>query len=536
MKRPVALLLAALLAGPLSAQSPPAGEETEPFGESIDVRVVNVETVVTDREGKRVRGLTAGDFRLLVDGVEVPIDYFTEVADGVALPAPRSVKEPAEADMPAPAPSGPVGRSYLVFIDESLSIAAQRDIVLKELERDLDRLGPEDRMAVVAFDGGRLHRLVDWTGDRQALAGAFAEARQRPAGGILTLAERRSSLSDHQLLLELGGGSGEFDLYGTEWQPFDRYEDVDVQPQQYSRLVRVVEAAAAALRGFSLPAGRRAMLVLSGGWPLTRPAARLVQDANRLGYTLYPVDVPGIDIARTVGDASAERPMPGPARVLTSSWEVASHHTLHLLAEATGGREFLNSNRLAALERADEDTRSYYWLGFSPAWKADDRHHRIELEVRRPGLEVRARSGFSDLSPVTLAEMETEGLLLFGIGGRPPGPLGGETRMQVEMGEPRQAGWRTVEVPVTLMLPASAAAEGKETELVLSVGALDRFGGRSELPRIPLKVSLPEGAGPDAPVRSEVTLRLRKGEQKLVFHVRNSRTGSSLASEVDYKP
>ncbi|HEX6862889.1 MAG TPA: hypothetical protein VF414_08745, partial [Thermoanaerobaculia bacterium] len=98
------LLLAAFLI-PLAV---PAQTREETFGESIDVRVVNVEAVVTDRRGNRVTGLTAGDFRLLVDGVEVPVDYFTEVAEGVALPAPRSAEGvPAP---PAPASAGPVGR------------------------------------------------------------------------------------------------------------------------------------------------------------------------------------------------------------------------------------------------------------------------------------------------------------------------------------------------------------------------------------------------------------------------------------------
>ncbi|MYJ24076.1 MAG: hypothetical protein F4080_00670 [Holophagales bacterium] len=38
------------------------------FSEVIDVRVVNIEVVVTDRDGNRVHGLTASDFELLVDG------------------------------------------------------------------------------------------------------------------------------------------------------------------------------------------------------------------------------------------------------------------------------------------------------------------------------------------------------------------------------------------------------------------------------------------------------------------------------------
>jgi len=277
---------------------------------------VDVEAVVTDREGNRVRGLSAGDFRLLVDGVEVPVERFAEVGEGA------------------------VGRSYLVFVDDSQSIAVQRDLVLWEIERDLNRLGPEDRMAVVAFDGERLHMLAAWTGDREALAAALAEARKRPARESLA----RSSM----------------------W---------------------VGDAAAAALRSVSPSPGRKAMLVLSGGWP-AGPSLQLVRDANRLGYTLYPVDVPAL-----------ER-------------DQAPEATILALAEATGGQAALNSNRLAALERAEEDTRSYYLLGFSPAWNADDRDHRIELEVRRPGLDVRARHGFPDVSPSTLAEMETEELLL----------------------------------------------------------------------------------------------------------------------------
>ena len=119
------LLLVATLLIPLAA--PAQTEDT--FGESIDVRVVNVEAVVTDRKGERVSGLTAGDFRLLVDGVEVPVDYFTEVADGVARPASQAGEGSVPAPL-APTAAGPVGRSYLFFIDESLSIAAQRDVVL----------------------------------------------------------------------------------------------------------------------------------------------------------------------------------------------------------------------------------------------------------------------------------------------------------------------------------------------------------------------------------------------------------------------
>ena len=82
-------VLLAALALPVAGQQQPAAPE-EPssiFGETIDVRVVNVEVVVTDRQGNRVTGLGPGDFRLRVDGKDVPIEYFTEVRGGQAIAA-----------------------------------------------------------------------------------------------------------------------------------------------------------------------------------------------------------------------------------------------------------------------------------------------------------------------------------------------------------------------------------------------------------------------------------------------------------------
>jgi len=85
----LALALCAALSLPFSAfaQEAPAAEEPSLFGEVIDVRVVNVEAVVTDKAGQRVRDLKAGDFKLRVDGVEVPIGFFSEVREGVSVGA-----------------------------------------------------------------------------------------------------------------------------------------------------------------------------------------------------------------------------------------------------------------------------------------------------------------------------------------------------------------------------------------------------------------------------------------------------------------
>jgi len=491
----------------------------EPFGDSIDVRVVNVEAVVTDRRGHRVQGLSAADFRLMVDGREAPIDYFTEVAEGEMATPPF---EPGSLPPATPsAPGGKVGTSFLVFIDESFSLKTQRDIVLQRLSSEL-RLGTEDRMAVVAFDGRRIDLLSDWTGDGGALRGVLAKAQLRPSRGIEVLAKRRS-----------------------ETDFFDGYAEVE----------SATAAAAAAMRGVTAPSGRKVLLLLSGGWPLLS-AHSLLQDplravpsifyvprpeelfepitetANLLGYTIYPVDVQGLDTESTWADASSSGPQP--ATFITSSWERGVHDTLGFLAEETGGKAVLNSARLTAFQRVEADTRSYYWLGFTPQWRADGERHDIRVELRRPGLKVRARSGFSDLSRQTQAELATESLLLFG-GGE------GLERIRVQAGEPRRAGWWNIELPVTLEIPAAAltalpAEGGYQVQATLSMGALDDWGGRNRMRSVPLRLTLPAAPGPGVYARYETTVKLRKTPQRLVFAVADAAGGGGAWAELEVRP
>ena len=71
------------------------------------------------------------------------------------------------------------------------------------VQRDLSLLGPADRMAVLAFDGARIHVLADWTGDKKILQAALAQARQRPALGAEMLAHQRKLQADVNKVLAL---------------------------------------------------------------------------------------------------------------------------------------------------------------------------------------------------------------------------------------------------------------------------------------------------------------------------------------------
>ncbi|HKH47310.1 MAG TPA: VWA domain-containing protein [Thermoanaerobaculia bacterium] len=425
MKGPARMIPLLMLAGSMSlaAQEPaPAGVDVE-IGESIDVRVVNVEAVVTDRHEQRIKGLSPADFRLLVDGKEVPIDYFTEIRGGAAVEA--------RGDGPASPTSGTVGRNLLIFIDQSFTIQAQLDLVLRRLQEDLQQIGPGDQVALVAADpDGHLRVLSDWSSDPARLVALLDKIRKQPTGGAQLRAALDTVENDRVLrnMAETGTAWGESTgLTGFEaghwWDLREAAQPRGLSTLESYSAVERGDAALfaddsfgmsvlAAMRAFSSAPGRKVMLLLSGGWP-AGVEPRVIEGANLLGYSLYPVDISGLQTspmrvnADRFGDGELGFYRDRNAFV-TSSWERRVQYGFEILARETGGKASLNGLRETALERTLEDIEAYYWIGFSPTWNADGKKHDIRLEVRSSGLRVRSRRSYSDLSLRAQQALEAE--------------------------------------------------------------------------------------------------------------------------------
>jgi VWFA-related protein len=494
-----AILAATALSAPLAAQEAKQRELVQIMGETIDVRVINVEAVVTGHSGQRVRGLAAGDFRLLVDGREVPVEYFAEVADGASVTAETPGKAPATA---APVPAGEaVGRSYLVYVDDSFSLVSRRNAVLDKLERDLSLLRPADKMAVLAFDGFRIAVLSRWTGDARLLKAALEQARQRPAHGDRALAQQRALKHDEEAVIDA-------ELEGDQTRAALSDLSNRISPEARTQLGRTATAAAAALRGFESPPGRKVMMLLSGAWSLSvapQLYGPMVNAANRLGYTVYPVDAAMSD-----------------AREVT---------VLDKLARATGGRVMVSPTNEVFKDMV-ADSSSYYWLGFTPSWKANDKGHKVTVEVRRPELTVRSRDGFTDPSKKTETAMKAESVLMFG-------GTADDRRLIVKLGEPRRQG-RDFEVPVTLGVPVEALAltpqgKGYLAEIPLSIATLDGDGGRADLPASHLKVAVTTLPRTGTYARFQTVVRLRQAGQRLVFTVPDPVSGQALWGQADFQ-
>jgi VWFA-related protein len=542
----VLALLAAVL--PAATQQRPSGQPQAPqsvFGEQIEVRVVNVEAVVTDRQGNRVTGLKPGDFRLQVDGKTVPIEYFNEVRGGQAVAPGEEEKTSPVKGLPSLAPGSPVGTSYLVFVDNYFSLGPRRDEVLRSLKGQLSQLGPEDRMAIVAWDGGQVEMLTSWSNSARQLGDAIEKALGERTYGIARLAELRTFQSSRRL----SGFAAEPSPRQSFAQRAD-IEEIEFAQHLVAQTDRAVAAAVSALHGFAAPPGRKVMLLLSGGWPYSaldyvinnpnRPVIErevprgeeilepLVDTANRLGYTLYPVDVPGIE--GTAADAS----LAAPAATGLNIREQEHEASLLYVAEQTGGKALLNSQSAQLLQVTEADTRSYYWLGFTPSWQGNDKSHKVRLEVLPKGLKVRSRTGFFDLSRKAENSLIVESAMLFG---NSPDVVA----MPVKLGAPVASGRREMEVPVSLAIPVDAITfvpvNGKQTaELELRVAAVDSGGNRAPVPVIPVTLTGAEAPKAGAFVRYDTRLKLRKLPHHLTLAIFDPLSGKILTGQADVAP
>lgn len=249
----VAFTVLVLAASPSASQHVPLPDL---FADTIDVRVVNVEVVVTDHEGYRIRGLEASDFELLVDGQPVPVSYFTEIDDGRAIASLEDGRPPASLEararnVPLLTLDEPVGTNFLIFLDQYSVVRRYRERVLDRLTEELHLLKPDDRVAIVAFDGGNVSLLLDWTSSLSDIEDALRHAHPRKA----------------------------------------RLRRIAVPGPPFHRTERALMAATATVRSFAAVRGRKVMLLLADEWRVgnLRSYDSLIDAANLVGYTLYPI-------------------------------------------------------------------------------------------------------------------------------------------------------------------------------------------------------------------------------------------------------
>lgn len=139
------LTLAVVL--PVNGQQGPA---SSPFGESLEVRLYNLDAVVTTKDGTPVRGLTKEDFIVLENGVPQELTNFSfyDIGSSKMVLGPAGgelVNTPAQTTVAEDPPK----RRFIFFIDEMAIQAPSRNTLKKQAATLVASMRPGDLATVV---------------------------------------------------------------------------------------------------------------------------------------------------------------------------------------------------------------------------------------------------------------------------------------------------------------------------------------------------------------------------------------------------
>lgn len=385
------------------AQTTPAQEQTPVFRGGVEVLPLDV--TVLDRDGRQVTDLTAADFEVEVDGRPRRIVSAEYIKLTDALAAGLAPRGPAPVVPPTPAPDygissngggGPQGRAILLLVDQgNIRFGAARP-VMQQAAKFLDRLQPNDRVALVAVPAPG--ETVDFTTERMSIR----EAMMRVTGRV-TPTSRRFNISlteayaiyrqsDAMLIAtviqrECAGVFGAAELERCERDvEQEAAEIVGDQRQQTDRSVGSIRAVLKSLGGME---GPKSVVLISEGLVLESlgseldDLARVAADV-RASLDVMMLDVPAFD--------AAQSRMPTTAN---DDRRLQEDGLLMLAGMARGNLHRVVASAENAFRRIEHALAGYYLLGVEPGpGDRDGRRHRIGVETRRRGVSLQARRAF----------------------------------------------------------------------------------------------------------------------------------------------
>ena len=387
-----ALLGAACLAATVSYQIQAGGSQANTSSQTptfrAGVNVVRVDVIASDKTGAFVSGLTPDDFDVTEEGKPQKIDTFRLVMlDGGRMPsgdaAPRAIT--SDADEAREAARDDV-RLFGVFFDD-YHVSREASLQTRDtLARFVDReLGPSDMV-------GLMYPLT--------------------ATSSVLFTRRHDTIES--AIAKFTGRKGEYDPKNTaEENVMRQFFDKPGMIEQIRNEVAysALDTFISHLGGFK--AGRKTLIIVTEGFAgglasRGRSAESNLQalytDANRGNVSVYWVDprmlgglAPGD--GEWLWDERCEclvwKPGPVSLRSLTQQQD-----PLRALSQYTDGRALIQRNDLGAgLSQIVRDSSSYYLLGYNSTFTgADGKFHGINVRVKRPGVEVRARKGYWALS------------------------------------------------------------------------------------------------------------------------------------------
>jgi VWFA-related protein len=432
----LALVFALLAAaGRLHSQSPSQAVPAPTI--RVSTRLVLVDVVVTDKQGKPVSGLKAEDFTIEEKGKKQKIAVFQTPEEAQQQNTPPQLGPGLYTNRPEfRSPGGPL--TVLLLDAANTPFQDQAYSRLQMLKYVSQQAKPGTRMGVFTLTNS-LQVLQDFTDDPEILLAALKKYQPQEqilqnavpppvSAGAQTLSARQAATvaqvesiaqgfqsiqmsyaldrrvditlnAMRSLARILGGIPGRKNIvWLTAAFPFELIpQDRNVsEAELVADLPNIQHKNVGTIATGSVAATQRQSYA-----PEIRQAAAELSTAQ---VAIYPVDVRGLisgvefmreDSANRQSLNSSERAM------VRMSDVTASQETMKAVAEETGGKVYINQNEVAAgVALAVQDNAASYTIGYYPEDKKwDGKYRSIKVKLARDGLQLRHRRGYFGIDP-----------------------------------------------------------------------------------------------------------------------------------------
>ena len=411
------LVVAFIVTSAASAQTPPSGEVPKLF-DTMDVRVINIDVVVTDRKGNPITGLKKEDFEIYENGVPKTISNFYAV-EGSKPVLVENEPEPSAAPAATPAPAAAQEISEqtkrrIIFYIDNLSLAPfNRNRVFKHMKEFVQNvMRPGDEAMVATFNRSMKVR-VPFSRDTAQINQMFDSIMGESAMGTSIASERKQVQSQIK----------EAEHYESALAAARTYaSSVEHDLRQSASSLNALMSTLAGLdgkkilvltsEGFPMQPGRDAFyyveevakeknwnasgtLLEAMGFDSASLIQSIARTANANGITMYTVHAAGLQGA---DNFSAEHSQPTSFSVAQAAMSNTTE-SMQLMAEMTGGLASVQTNNYQlAFKRIQSDLDTYYSLGYRAGTERVDRQRRIDVRVKTKGYIVRNRETFVEKS------------------------------------------------------------------------------------------------------------------------------------------
>jgi VWFA-related protein len=372
-------------------------------------RLVVLDVVATDHQGRAVTDLAAKDFTVLEEGKPQQLRIFTLQQEKAFIANEPAHKLPANVFTNVP-DYKPNGALNIILVDSLNTTLLNQAETRRQMIGLLEKLPVDHPIAVYAL-GQKLFLLQDFTTDP----------------GLLQNAVRALKEEDSPLLENPTGGRPP--QYLTPYDAailgpigvarFKAFVKNVVEIRTDDRVRRTLDALNSLARNLAAYPGRKNLIWVSEEFPLILDPANhdysygLAKTADALmsaQVAVYTVDARGVATsdafnAGNGGYDSFGGSIRGPALhgfISKENTEIENaHDTMSELAEKTGGKAFYNLNAFdKAVRQSLDDGSQYYILGYYPADKHwNGKFRKIKIKAARADVKLRYRFGYFATDP-----------------------------------------------------------------------------------------------------------------------------------------